>query len=216
MSKNTQGYIYVFKLIVGTCNDFIKIGKSGNIDNEKDRLVQHKRTSYHGFTPYCDFVTGKIIATKFEVKNMNKCDKAIKEIKKLKNKQLSNLEVYNIDYDIANKLIYEYLVNENELIKFVEDGYSVYPFIKESTSIKSITKKDYNKVKDDLINKYKKNLPEELLEILREKDEFIKHCKSHYDRKNYIDFPNDLVLDTNFNAETRIKLYNDLLNILNS
>ena len=61
-----------------------------------------------------------------------------------------------------------------------------------------------------IIDKYSEELPEELLLMLRDKDDYIENCNSHYVRGNYIDCPNNMVLDLNYNKEKRLEYYNAL------
>jgi predicted GIY-YIG superfamily endonuclease len=98
---NNQGYIYIYKCLIGKCSDICKIGVTGDY---KSRLEQHVRTPYFGFMPYCDFSTGKPIATVFKVNDYTNCDSIIK--KHFKHLQVSSLEIYNVEYDIKACLKY--------------------------------------------------------------------------------------------------------------
>lgn len=50
--------------------------------------------------------------------------------------------------------------------------------------------------------------------MLKDKDDFIENCHSHYSTGNYIDFPSNLVLDLNYNKEKRIEILNKLRELL--
>ena len=49
VSGNNQGYIYIYKCVVGLGSDVCKIGITKDYDK---RLKQHVRTPYYGFIPY--------------------------------------------------------------------------------------------------------------------------------------------------------------------
>ena len=205
MEDKKNGYIYIYKCMVGPKSDVCKVGKT---DNYKERLRDHVRRPYHGFVPYCEFTTGKAIATVYKIKNIKNADKLINEI--IGDKQFGDYEIYNLDYDMLIKKIYNGLKNKNELLEVIRDGYSLYDFIIEEEKVTNDTiKKNFEKIKVDIISKYDV-LPEELLLMLRDKDDFINNCKSHYNTGNYIDFPNNMILDLNYNKPTRQEILDKL------
>lgn len=201
------GYIYVYKCILGTGSNACKIGKTKNLAK---RLQQHVRTPYYGFMPYLDFLTGKAIATGFKIKNYQQADKIIHNI--FHDYQFGNYEIYNIDYDKCIEELYNNLSKNKILIDFIKDGCSPYIFLEK----KIIKKEDFERLLDKIKTKYPNNIfPEELINMLRDKTDFITNCKSHYDTGNYIDFPNDMILDLNFSKSKRNEIKSRLELILN-
>lgn len=199
-----SGYIYIFKCIVGSHSDVCKISKTKNLNDSNSRLKQHGRTLYYGFTPYCDFMSGFPIATSFMVKDMDTCDLLVKE--RFSNRQFSSIEIYNVDYDDAILELYKLLKENNQLIKLIEDGISSYSFMdgndESETDLVDTSKSTFVRVKQQLLNKYEDKLPEKVLILLKDKEEFKNNCLSHYRSGNYIEFPNDLILDLHFNKKS--------------
>lgn len=216
MSRGGEGYIYIYKCIVGKNDDICKIGKTGNYKNDRDRLVQHLRTPYYGFTPYTRFDTHEVIATIFKVNNVDKADNDVKNYfekeRKIFNKksgldeifkiQLSGLEIYNIDYEDGYKELYKLLKEKNYFIGIYRDGYSSYRELKLTKNVildgykdyEGTTKKqDFEAQVKRLKKKYKGNYPDELKLMLRDKKEFEESSPSHF--KDCIDFGYGLVLD---------------------
>lgn len=50
--------------------------------------------------------------------------------------------------------------------------------------------------------------------MLKDKDEFIENCHSHYATGNFIEFPYNLVLDLNYNKQKRIEILDKLNRLL--
>lgn len=216
MSKNEkEGYIYVYKCIVGSRSDVVKIGMTKHYNDESDRLKQHGRTLYYGFVPYTNFFTGQPISTAFLVRERKTADKLIK--KEFAENQFTNIEVYNIEYQDAIKRIYDILNEKSQFIKLIEDTYTDYNFLdKKEENITEdeikgrFKKKDFINLRDALLSKYHNNLPEEIIQMLRNRKEFEENCNSHFKLKNWIDFGKDMILDINFNSERRQEIYNKL------
>lgn len=215
MSK--EGYIYIYKCIVGINNDICKIGMTENYKNDKDRLRQHLRTPYYGFVPYTRFDTNEVIATIFKVNDVKKADKAVKNhFSNFKDKkiQLSELEIYNINYEDGYKELYKLLKEKEYFVGIYRDGYSSYKDL--MLNKKNILdgykdyegttkKKDFEEQVKRLRRKYKGKYPDELRAMLREKKEFEQSSPSHF--KDCIDFGFGLVLDVHVShAEKMIKL----------
>ena len=211
MKKNDEGYIYIYKCVVGSGSDVCKIGKSKDVYK---RLKQHVRTPYYGFMPYIEFTTGNPIATVFKINEYIYADNLIDEL--FHENQFGNYEIYLVDYDEAVKKIYEKLIEKDYLVEFIKDNYSLYSFINNEDSDKLVNtnKKVFENIKKELLIKYNYNLPEDILIMLKDKNEFIKNCSSHYIRGNYIEFPENLVLDLNFNKEKRFEILKKLKKFL--
>ena len=209
--KNELGYIYIYKCVVGSGSDVCKIGITKNYHK---RLQQHVRTPYYGFMPYIEFTTGNPIATIFKINDYNSADTIINKI--FHNNQFGNFEIYSIDYDDAIKKLYEELKRTDRLIELIKDNYSLYSFldsVEEKSNVKT-NKKEFEKIREQLLTKYNGSLPEELMSMLKDKNTFIENCHSHYLTGNYIDFPTDLVLDLNYSKEKRIEILNKLKSLL--
>lgn len=210
MLEKDEGYIYIYKCVVGAGSDICKVGITKNFH---DRLKQHIRTPYYGFMPYVEFTTGNPIFTAFKVNNYNLSDSLIEEL--LKNKKIGNYEIYNIDYEEAIKVLYIALKEKNRLIELIKEDYTDYDILKENEYGISKETNDtkisiFKKIIEQLLLKYNKELPEEILVLLRDKEDYIKNCHSHYIRGNYVDFPNNMVLDLNYSKTTRIEILNKL------
>ena len=125
-----------------------------------------------------------------------------------------------MDYDSAIKELYDFLNANNLLVSFVEDGISAYDFLKvedngDTLKINVDTSKSaFEDIKEQLLSKYGNELPDELLLLLRNQDEFIEICPSHYKSGNYIDFPNNLVLDIHYNKMKRVDILSKLRDLL--
>lgn len=209
-----EGYIYIYKCIVGAHSDICKIGRTKHFEDNCDRLKQHVRTTYYGFTAYTEFTTGKPIATLFKVKNLNKADHLIK--KYFKEYQVSSIEIYNIDYDDAIEKIYYYLKENEQLIELIKEDFSAYEFLNRNSENDTIntTKSAFEKVKQELLLKYPDEIPYQLLVLLRDIKEFQQNCPSHFRNNHFIEFPNGLVLDINFNKAKRVEILNKLKQLL--
>ena len=207
--KMNQGYIYIYKCVVGSGSDICKIGITQNFH---DRLKQHVRTPYYGFMPYIEFTTGNPIATVFKVNDCNKSDKIIKN--EFSKYQFSNIEIYNVDYDKAIEEIYNILKKERQLIELIKENYSEYNFLDNKNKIDKTTKKEFLDVKERIVSKYGNNFPEELVIMLREKNDFKENCKSHFNTGNFIKFNNDMILDLNYNKSIRVEILNKLKRFL--
>ncbi len=209
--KNELGYIYIYKCVVGSGSDVCKIGITKDYHK---RLQQHVRTPYYGFIPYIEFTTGNPIATIFKVNDYNSADAIINKV--FHDNQFGNFEIYSIDYDDAIKRLYEELKRTDRLIELIKDNYSLYSFLdsaEEKSNVKT-NKKEFEKIKEQLLTKYNGSLAEELMSMLKDKNSFIENCHSHYLTGNYIDFPFNLVLDLNYNRERRIEILEKMKELL--
>lgn len=206
-NNNELGYIYIYKCVVGSGSDVCKIGITKDYHR---RLKQHVRTPYYGFIPYIEFTTGNPIATVFKIRDYNFSDELINRI--FRDFQFGNFEIYTIDYDEAIKRLYEELKSANRLVELIKDNYSAYGFLDKENSDENVkTDRDsFKEIRDKIVSKYNDSLPEDLLIMLRNKDEFKKNCNSHYSRGNYVDFPNNMILDLNYNKEKRVEMLNKL------
>lgn len=90
--------------------------------------------------------------------------------------------------------------------------YGFMPYIEFTTGNPIATV--FKGIMRQIIDKYSEELPEELLLMLRDKDDYIENCNSHYVRGNYIDCPNNMVLDLNYNKEKRLEILNKLKKII--
>lgn len=210
MGEKNFGYIYIYKCVVGSGSDICKIGITKNFH---DRLKQHVRTPYYGFMPYVEFTTGNPIFTAFKVRDYDLADNLIEEL--LNTKKIGNYEIYNIDYEEAIKIIYKTLVKKDRLIELIKEDYTDYDYLKESEfkAEKEMIDTRISVFKDivkQLLLKYNDELPEEVLVMLRDKEDYISNCNSHYIRGNYVDFTNNLILDLNYNKATRLEILNKL------
>jgi hypothetical protein len=144
-------------------------------------------------------------------------DDLIEEL--FKNNKIGNYEIYNIDYENAIRILYNALNEKKYFIELIKEKYTDYD------SIEQILNKNENEqintnisvfkdLEQKLVTKYNNTLPEELLILLRDKEEYIKNCYSHYKRGNYVDFPNNMILDLNYNKSTRIDILNKLKSFL--
>lgn len=210
MGEKNFGYIYIYKCVVGSGSDICKIGITKNFH---DRLKQHVRTPYYGFMPYVEFTTGNPIFTAFKVRDYDLADNLIEEL--LNTKKIGNYEIYNIDYEEAIKIIYKTLVKKDRLIELIKEDYTDYDYLEESEfkAEKEMIDTRISVFKDivkQLLLKYNDELPEEVLVMLRDKEDYISNCNSHYIRGNYVDFTNNLILDLNYNKATRLEILNKL------
>lgn len=197
--------------MVGSGSDVCKIGITKNY---QERLQDHVRRPYHGFVRYVEFTTGKAIATIFKINNFSLADKCIKEL--FGSNQFENYEIYNVDYDETIKKLYFGLKDKNVFIELIEDGYSIYDFVVSNSKyeLDTTTKKNFELIKKQIIDKYGDNLPEKLLFMLRDINDFKENCKSHYNTGNYICFNSNLVLNLNYNKEKRIEILKKLKKII--
>ena len=209
--ENKLGYIYIYKCVVGSGSDVCKIGITKDYHK---RLQQHVRTPYYGFMPYIEFTTGNPIATVFKISNYDSVDTIINKI--FHENQFGTFEIYSIDYDEAIRKIYNELKNNNQLIELIKDNYSLYSFLDNNVEESNVNtnKKEFETVRDKLLEKYNNSIPDTLMTMLKDKDDFIENCHSHYSTGNYIDFPSNLILDLNYNKEKRIEILNKLKQLL--
>ena len=205
MKEANVGYIYIYKCVVGSGSDVCKIGITKDFHK---RLQQHVRTPYYGFMPYIEFTTGNPIATVFKVSEYDKADDLIDEL--FHENQFGNFEIYSIDYDDAIKKLYNGLKNKNRLIELIKEDYSAYDFLNNKIENEDTKITVFKGITRQIIDKYGEELPEELLLMLRDKDDYIENCNSHYVRGNYIDCPTNMVLDLNYNKEKRLEILNKL------
>lgn len=215
MGKSPEGYIYVYKCVVGTANNICKIGKTRHFKDTQCRIEQSIRTPYYGFFPYMTF-EGEPIVTGFKVKDVNAADTKVREYFKKEGKQIGSLEIYDIDYHVAIQKLYELLQEMNLFLELLEDGVIDYGFlvVKEEAVTIDTTKKVFIALRDKILSKYKSNLPKELLEYLRDIKEFQENCSSHYKTGNYVEFKDGLVLDIGISKPKRASLLNKLEKLL--
>lgn len=195
MGEKNFGYIYIYKCVVGSGSDICKIGITKNFH---DRLKQ---------------TTGNPIFTAFKVRDYDLADNLIEEL--LNTKKIGNYEIYNIDYEEAIKIIYKTLVKKDRLMELIKEDYTDYDYLKgfEFKAEKEMIDTRISVFKDivkQLLLKYNDELPEEVLVMLRDKEDYISNCNSHYIRGNYVDFTNNLILDLNYNKATRLEILNKL------
>lgn len=217
-----EGFIYIYRCIVGSNKDICKIGVTKHLGDEWDRLKQHLRTTYYGFTPYTDFVSGKVIATGFKVTDMRKADNKVRSY--FSKQQISSIEIYNIDYAEAIEKLYNLLKDESLLLGIIRDGYSTYEYLKIPYNLildnfkdyeGGTTRKDFMPIVNRLIEKYKGNYPDELLSMLREEDEFKEVCSSHYNegKGNFIRFGDNLILDIHYCKSKKKEIMEKLIQL---
>lgn len=110
--------IYVYKVAIGHSKAHLcKIGQSEK-DKAKERLRQHARTPYYIFPPYLSFETNQPIATSFGVVDGFSADKIINDL--FAYCQLTELEVYDIDYDEA----IDKLLNDKRVFVYKDDNHT--------------------------------------------------------------------------------------------
>ena len=212
MSKEQEGFIYIYKCVVGNVDDICKIGKTTHFRDKHCRIVQSVRTPYYGFMPYMSF-DGDPIVTAFRVKDVNTTDTEVQNY--FKKKQVSSLEIYVVDYMDAIRDLYNFLLKKKRLIELIPDGISNYDSIRINEPLShDTTKSNFEHIKQELLFKYSNGLPEQLLSILRDKQEFSENCSSHFQSGNYVVFPNNLVLDIHCNKPGRTIILNKLLELL--
>lgn len=209
MSKisNGEGFIYVYPCIMGGTKNLCKIGVT---DNFKERMSQHVRTPYHGFNCMLNYPSYKPIATALRIKNMDIADELVKDC--FHDYQLAGIEVYNINYNVAIQELYNLLYKHNQFIELIEDKTTDYSFLVLEEEVKiDTTKSIFEELRDKILSKYNDELPDELLLLLRDGEEFKTHCPSH---KNFIEFRDGLVLDISVCKASRALLLSKLQEIL--
>ena len=212
MSKKQEGFIYIYKCVVGNVDDICKIGKTTHFRDKHCRIVQSVRTPYYGFMPYMSF-DGDPIVTAFRVKDVDAADTEVQNY--FKKKQVSSLEIYVVDYMDAIRDLYNFLLKKKQLIEFIPDGISNYDSIRVNKPLSyDTTKFSFEHIKQELLSKYSNGLPEQLLSLLRDEQEFSENCSSHFKSGNYVIFPNNLVLDIHCNKPGRTIILNKLLELL--
>lgn len=114
--------------------------------------------------------------------------------------KISILELYNL------------LSEHNQYMEIIKDEVTDYSFLvlKEEVKIDT-TKSVFEELRDKILSKYNNELPDELLLLLRDGEEFKTHCPSH---KNFIEFRDGLVLDISVCKASRALLLNKLQEIL--
>lgn len=212
MSNETdkQGYIYIYPIIFGDLKDFCKIGKTTHFGDSMDRIRQHVRTPYHGFNCFLSFPSYKAIVTAIRVRDVDISDYLVKEHFKKYQIFKNKLEVYHINYNIAIQELYDLLNEKGQFIELVEDGVTDYSFLKLEEDIKIDTsKKVFEALRDKILLKYKnkKTLPDDLISVLRDKDEFKECCPSH---RSFIDFRDNLILDLSISKPSKVLLLDKL------
>ena len=216
--NSKEGYIYIFKCIVGTNDDVCKIGKTKHFKDKNDRLAQHLRTTYYGFTPYTRFDTNEVIATGFRVNDMDKADRVIK--KAFNKERLSNIEIYNISYFEGIKRIYN-TIKSDFFTGIYRDGYTTY---KELSINKKYIIDDYKNYEEELgIDKFKPllkklwkiygiNYPNSLANYICEEKDLKTYVR---DRGNYVSFGKGLTFNINYNYLAKKKIMEILKDALN-
>lgn len=211
MSHNSckAGYVYIYKVIVGNSHDFVKIGVSTDYIG---RMQQHVRTPYQGFFCFLNFLTCEPVVTAFKVADMDLSDDLVQGY--FKKYQLGDIEVYNINYNGAIKELYTLLKKHNQFIELVEDNITDYSFLKDDGKILVDTSKStFEVIKQELLSKYD-GIPNEALKLLRTKVDIQDHCPSHLKHGNYVEFPNDMILDLNFDKAGRVDILTQLSDLL--
>ena len=202
MSNETdkQGYIYIYPIIFGDLKDFCKIGKTTHFGDSMDRIRQHVRTPYHGFNCFLSFPSYKAIVTAIRVRDVDISDYLVKEYFKKYQIFKNKLEVYHINYNIAIQELYDLLNEKGQFIELVEDGVTDYTFLKLEEDIKIDTSK-----------KVFETLPDDLISVLRDKDEFKECCPSH---RSFIEFRDNLILDLSISKPSKVLLLEKLHSFL--
>ncbi len=212
MSKisNGEGFIYVYPCIMGGTKNLCKIGVT---DNFKERMSQHVRTPYHGFNCMLNYPSYKPIATALRIKNMDIADELVKDC--FHDYQLAGIEVYNINYNVSIQELYNLLYEHKQYVELIEDGVTDYGFLVLKEEVKvDTTKPVFEALRDKILSKYNDELPEELLLLLRDVEEFKTHCSSHYETGNFVEFFDGLVLDIGVCKASRALLLNKLQELL--
>lgn len=192
MSKEQEGFIYIYKCVVGNADDICKIGKTTHFRDKHCRIVQSVRTPYYGFMPYMSF-DGDPIVTAFRVKDINATDTEVQNY--FKKKQVSSLEIYVVDYMDAIRDLYNFLLKKKRLIELIPDGISNYDSLRVNKPLSyDTTKTNFEYIKQELLFKYSNGLPVQLLSLLRDEQEFSENCSSHFKSGNYVVFPDNLGL----------------------
>lgn len=213
MSHNSCniGYIYIYKCVVGNVDNICKIGKTTHFRDKHCRIVQSLRTPYFGFMPYMKF-DGSPIVTGFKVRDVDIADAEVQ--KYFKKQQVSTLEIYVTDYIDGVKKLRNFLIRKKLLIELSEDGVTDYGFLQDDEKILIDTSKfTFEIIKQVLLSKYD-NLPTEALKLLRTKADIQENCPSHLMYGNYIEFPNDMILDLNFDKAKRFNIMSKLRKLL--
>ena len=214
MSKieHKPGYIYVYPCIQGNLKNLSKIGVT---DDFKERMAQHVRTPYQGFTCFLNFSNRKPIATAFRVKYMDVADDLVKNYFSKDYQIAARIEVYNINYNVAIQELYNLLYDNNEYIDLIEDGVTDYSFLVLKDEVKVDTRKEiFESLRDKILSKYNGNLPDELMLLLRDKEEYKDHCSSHYKTGNFVEFRDGYILDICVSKPSRFLLLNKLQELL--
>ena len=121
--KTKEGYIYIYKCTQSTDKqDICKIGKTIHFKDELDRIKQHNRTPFHGFTPYIDFDTNQTIITVFKVNDATGADTVVKEA--FNEFSMFETELYGVDYVDAIEKLYNLLKDNYYLLGIFRDGHT--------------------------------------------------------------------------------------------
>lgn len=211
MSHNSckVGYVYIYKVVVGNSHNFVKIGVSKDY---VERMHQHVRTPYQGFICFLNFLTCEPVVTAFKVADMDLSDDLVQGY--FKKYQLGDIEVYNINYNDAIKELYTLLKKHNQFIELVEDKITDYSFLKDDGKILVDTSKSaFEIIKQELLSKYD-GIPNEVLKLLRTKVDIQYNCPSHLKYGNYVEFPNDMILDLHFDKAGRVDILTQLSDLL--
>lgn len=213
MSKieHKPGYIYIYPCIQGNLKNLSKIGVT---DDFKERMAQHVRTPYQGFTCFLNFSNRKPIATAFRVNHMDVADDLVKNYFSAGYQIAARIEAYNINYNVAIQELYNLLYDNDEYIELIEDGVTDYSFLKDDgESLVDTSKSSFERIKQALLSKYD-DVPTKLFKLLRTKDDIQSKCPSHLRYGNYVEFPNDMILDLNFDKAGRIDILTQLSDLL--
>lgn len=209
--KHEPGYIYVYPCIQGSLKNLCKIGVAVDF---KDCMDQHVRTPYQGFTCFLNFSNRKPIATAFRVNHMDVADDLVREYFSA-DYQIASYEVYNINYNVAIQELYNLLSDNNEYIELIEDDVTDYSFLVLKDEVKVDTRKEvFESLRDKLLFKYNDNLPDELMLLLRDKEEYKNHCSSHYKTGNFVEFKDGYILDICVSKPSRFLLLCKLQELL--
>ena len=94
----------------------------------------------------------------------------------------------------------------------IKGNQSVLDWLYEMYKCEDPNRATLSKYINNIIKANNNKIPEELKEILMDKDEFFRRRPSHAER-NYIEFSNNLVLDTNIDRLTKDKILKQLIEI---
>ena len=221
--KTKEGYIYIYKCTQSTDKqDICKIGKTIHFKDELDRIKQHNRTPFHGFTPYIDFDTNQTIITVFKVNDATGADTVVKEA--FNEFSMFETELYGVDYVDAIEKLYNLLKDNYYLLGIFRDGHtSVFKRlgVKYNSNLiidgygdyeDGTDKKDFQNLIKEIDNKYLgdyKDILEdkEMKKHIMKFEDFKVRRYTHYVSGNYVNFKyKDYILDIHCDSAKRWKI----------